>query len=308
MAGVDNSLSFLPIVALLFILCIVSVILMVYISLRTKRATHESDIGQFQFVLLPDGESITGICTLARTLVSDQYLQTLVDSGHVSDASAKKLSATFSKLNFYAIKNGRAKILFVSKFNIEDPKYHVDIKQIFAFPFGFRSHRLVIADSKASQKAGWDIRVITPYERGKEFDPKTWKEVVDIGDCAAAVKEAAIRIQSEQPWKEVAAAIRHELDEAQNKLAEVTSERDSALLALSTKPLLQSETPPQTTVTGGGIPFWRLVVTVAAAAIGQWVIFPSIWPHTDPTVYSILLGGATFILYPIVTRKLSELF
>jgi len=308
MSAIDNSLSFLPMLAALFIVGIVAIILAVYFSLRTKRATAESDLGQFQFVLLPDGESVTGIITLARSLVSDQHLQSLVDSGHVKQESAKKLSETFSKLHFYAMKMGRARLLFVSKYNIEDPKYHVDIKQIFSFPFGFRSHRLVIADSKSTQRAGWDVRIITPYERGKTFDPQTWKQVCDIGDCAAAVKEAAIRIQNEQPWKEVATAIRHELDEAQTKLAEVTSERDSALLALSTKPLLQSETPPTTTVSHGGIPFWRIVVAVVVGAIAQWVIIPWGWPRIDPTLYSIVIAGATFVVYPWFVSKLSDVF
>jgi len=292
--------------AALFIIGIVAVILMVYFSLRTKRATHESDLGQFQFVLLPDGESITGIITLARSLISDQHLQALVDSGHVKEDSAKKLSEVFGKLHFYAMKMGRGRMLFVSRYNIEDPKYHVDIKQIFSFPFGFRSHRLVIADSKATQRAGWDVRIITPYERGKAFDPKDWKSLCDIGDCAAAVKEAAIRIQNELPWKEVASAIRHELDEAQSKLAEVTSERDSALLALSTKPLLQSETPPTTTVSGGGIPFWRIVVAIAVGALAEWVVIPWGWPRIDPTIYSIIIAGATFVVYPWVAKKLSD--
>jgi len=306
MSAIDNSLSFLPMLAALFIIGIVAVILMVYFSLRTKRATHESDLGQFQFVLLPDGESITGIITLARSLISDQHLQALVDSGHVKEDSAKKLSEVFGKLHFYAMKMGRGRMLFVSRYNIEDPKYHVDIKQIFSFPFGFRSHRLVIADSKATQRAGWDVRIITPYERGKAFDPKDWKSLCDIGDCAAAVKEAAIRIQNELPWKEVASAIRHELDEAQSKLAEVTSERDSALLALSTKPLLQSETPPTTTVSGGGIPFWRIVVAIAVGALAEWVVIPWGWPRIDPTIYSIIIAGATFVVYPWVAKKLSD--
>jgi hypothetical protein len=301
-----NPMMIAPIIAFLFIVGIAAVILLVYFSLRTKRATEEADLGEFQFVLLPEGESITGIVTLARSLVSDQYLQTLVDAGKLKDESAKKLSVAFEKLFFYAIKNGRVRYLFVSRFNIESPQYHVPIRQIFSFPFGFRSHRMVVADSKSTQRAGWEIRNITPYERGKKLDTEAWKEVCDVGDCAASLKEAAIRLQNEQPWKEVALAVRHELDEALGRLENVTTERDKALLALSTKPLLQSETPVQEVRTGGGIPFWRIVISIIMGAAAQWLILPALWPTIDPTVYSIIICGVTFFAYPWVHSKLSE--
>jgi hypothetical protein len=294
-------ISFLPIIVLLVVVGIAGIIVLMWYLSRTKAATTEARIGQFEIDVLPSGDRVSGLTSLARSLVKQEYLQVLAQAERITDAQAKQMNKAFDDLFLYAMRGkGRGKQLIVSTENIEDPKFSIPLGQVFELPFGYVTRRLVVADGMSAERQGWKVYTIHPRNVQVEILGAERKTMTDIGEAAASVKEAAIRLQKEMPWKEVAAAREKQLHEAHERIAEISHENSDLKLALANKPLLEAERPPEIEVPSKGMSIGRLIFTAIVGVAFQISIIPYFRPEMDPLPYTIAAAVVSFIAWPWV--------
>jgi hypothetical protein len=294
-------IDILPALVLLAGVLVLSLIVLMWYLSRTKAATTEARVGQYEIIMLPSGDRVTGLTSLARGLVKQQFTQVLAQTEHMTAAQAKQLQDVFDTLYYYGIRgHGRGKFLIVSDQNIEDPHYAVPLEQVFELPFGYVTRRLVIADGVQTQRAGWTVFSISPRDIETEILGERYTAMANVGEAAACVKEAAIRLQKEMPWREVANARERQLAEAHDEIAEISHENSDLKLALAKKPLLEAERPPEVKLGVKGIFTWdRLLLPLIVAGACHLFIFPQFWPDIkDPLPYSIGIGVLTFFLWP----------
>lgn len=118
-----EQLTDMPIIVFFAIVGIVLIILLIFALGKTKPATAEARIGQYNIILLPDGKSLSGLVTLAKKEVSPSLLYDLVRGTVISKEHAEDLADVFKDLYFYAMRSGRRKYLICSSQNLESPKY-----------------------------------------------------------------------------------------------------------------------------------------------------------------------------------------
>jgi len=302
-------LSILPILVFLVCIGIVALIVLMWYLGRTKAATSEARLGQFEIVILPSGDRITGLTTLARSLVKQEFTQVLAQTGQITNDQASTLNKTFDKLFFYAVKgHGRGKFLIVSNESIEDPHFAVPLEQVFELPFGYITRRLVVADGVRTERAGWQVFTINPRRTDVEILGQTYTSMVNIGEAAACVKEAAIRLKNEIPWREVADAQGKQLSEVNNRVAELNYENQELKLALANKPLMEIEVPGQAQATAAGGGWTRIIVTGIAFAATHFGVVPYLMSGADPLPYSIVVALVTLFTWPWIHSKLKKWF
>jgi len=303
-------LSEIPIIAALLMVGVIGVLVLIYALTKTKTATDEARIGQYELILLPSGKVISGLATLARKLVSPEFTFDLSRSKTITKDHAKKLQETFDKLHFYAIRGSSGKVLIISSKNLEDPEFAIVVSEKFTFPFGYMPRRLVVGDATETKRTGWKVITIEPRNMKTKVSPKIFETMKDVGEACASVKEAAIRIKKEMPWKEVAKAYEAQLKDAHNEVAKAKGEIGVLRLALGSKPLFGEEEVPIPKVSVGReglLTFWR----VAASVFLFFVMFsflPTWLPTiiTDPLLPSIAIGVLFFILYPRLVTVLKR--
>lgn len=300
-------LSDYPMIAVVLLLGVVGVLILIFALTKTKVATNEARVGQFEIILLPNGKRLTGLVTLARKEVSPEFTFELSRNETIKKDEAKKLQETFEELHFYALRSGRDKCLIVSAENLESPEFGLVTSETFVFPFGFVSRRLVIGDATEKKRAGWRVISLSPRNLKTGLSPKVFEKMSDLSDACASIKEAAIRIKKEAPWKEVAHAVENQLKDAHNELATVKGECAKLRLALSSKSLFgEPEKPVKLESIGkeGLLSFWRVVVAVVTFFL-CFTYLPQTFPHIiDPLLPSLVLGAITFALYPRVRDRL----
>jgi hypothetical protein len=298
-------ISFLPIIVFLVVVGIAGIIVLMWYLSRTKAATTEARIGQCEIVILPSGDRITGLTSLARSLVKQEYLQILAQAERITDTQAKQMNKAFEDLFLYGIRGkGRGKHLIVSTENIEEPKFSIPLGQVFELPFGYVTRRLVVADGVSTERQGWTVHTIHPRNVQVEILGAERKAMTDIGEAAASVKEAAIRLQKEMPWREVAIAREKQLHEAHEQIAEISHENSDLKLALANKPLLEAERPPEVVVPSKGMSLGRLIVAGIVGVAFQISIIPYFRPEMDPLPYAIVAAVVGFVAWPWVYEHL----
>jgi len=303
---VDISISILPIITGIIAISAVLVILAAYFTSKTKRATNESDQGYFNFVFT-NGEFLEGQVTLAQKLMQDEYVQILAAEGHIKNDEAKSLVENYLKKHyFYAFRSGRLKYLIISSVNITDTQYHISLDQRFVFPFGFQSVRMVIANVVVGERGGWQVRNITPLAKGGEFtSTEIYKTMQDLGEAAAVIKQVAIRIKDDIPYREMVESSRDQLREAQQALAEKSAECDLAYQAAGLTPLSGGE-PTETPTPAkkkGWVTLGRLIAGVICFLVPQFLIVPYFAPSTDPFLISLTAGVIAFLVFPWIRSK-----
>jgi hypothetical protein len=304
-------IGILPVLVLLAGVLVVSLIVLMWYLSRTKAATTEARVGQFEIIVLPSGDRITGLTSLARGLVKQEFTQVLAQTGRISGDQAKGLNKVFDQLFYYGIRGkGRGKYLIVSDQNVEDPHYSVPLEQVFELPFGYVTRRLVVADGVRTERAGWIVYSISPRNIEAEIIGERYTAMANVGEAAACVKEAAIRLQKEMPWKEVAVAREKQLSEAHAEIAKISHELSDRNLALAKKPLLEAERPPEAPSIKGIFTWGRVLVPLVVAGACQLFIIPQWRPDIlDPLPYSIGIGVVTFFVWPwLKTHVLSRWF
>ena len=301
-------LTLVPAITAAIAIAAALIIIAGYLTSKTKRATNETDIGNFRFVFT-DGDYLEGQVTLAQKLMSEEYLQLLAAEKHITEDQKKDLLEKFiSKHYFYALKAGRLRYLLVSQVNITDTEYHVPLDQRFVFPFGWQSSRMVLAHSVPSERGGWQVRVITPLSKktGEFVSTEIYKTMQNLGDACAVIKDLAIRIRDDIPYRELVESSRGQLVDAQEKLAIVASERDEAREAAGLTPLSGEPQPEGAEASigkKGGITFGRLVFAIAAFAV-PYLVTALAFPQTDPFLISVGAAIAVFLLYHRVKNRL----
>lgn len=303
-------LSSIPMLATLIVISAFGFIVLIIALSRTKTATKEARIGHYKFILLPSGKQLSGVLTLARGLVSEEYTYELARTKTIKDDEAKKLQEAFDKFYFYALRSGR-KYLIVSAANLESPEFAKVLGETFDFPHGFIAKRLVVGDSVETERGGWKIVVITPRSLTTDLSPETFGEMAALGDAAACVKELAVRVKKELPWKEVAEARERQLKEAQNKFAESEAEKAEMRIALGREKLLVStglplEAKTKMSITRG-FPLWRVLVSFIASLFGAYLIL-QYYPQQDPMIPAGVIFIVALLLYPAVKKRLSKWF
>jgi hypothetical protein len=294
-------IGILPILVLLVGILVISLIILMWYLSRTKAATTEARVGQYEIIVLPSGDRITGLTSLARSLVKQEYTQVLAQTGRVTEDQAISLNQVFDQLYYYGIRGkGRGKYLIVSDQNIEDPHYSIPLEQVFELPFGYITRRLVVADGVRTERAGWIVYSISPRNIESEIVGERYTAMANVGEAAACVKEAAIRLQKEMPWREVALARERQLNEAHAEIATISNKNSDLELALAKKPLLESEHPPEIKTGIKSIFTWdRILIPLSIAGVFHLWIFPQFRPDIlDPLPYSIGIGVLMFFLWP----------
>jgi len=297
----------------LITISVIGLLVLLWFLSRTKTVTTEARLGQFEIIILPSGDRITGLTSLARGMVKEEYLQTLAQTERITDQQAKDMNAAFEKLFFYGIRSGRRRILVVSNQNIESPAYSIPLEQVFELPFGYVTRRLVVGDGVSAElpRAGWRVYTINPRNvQVEDLVGERYKNMVNIADAAGCVRDAAIRIQKEIPYREIAAAREHQLEEANANLAKMSHKLGLTQMALANKPLL--ETPsipiPESKVSAKTMSWDRIVVPIIAFFISQYAV-PFIKPDIlDPTPYSIGIAALLFLFYPWIKSKIKAAF
>jgi len=303
-------IDILPVLVLLAGVLVVSLIVLMWYLSRTKAATTEARVGQYEIIVLPSGDRITGLTSLARGLVKQEFTQVLAQTGRITNVQAKDLHGVFDKLFYYGIRGkGRGKYLIVSDQNIEDPHFAVPLEQVFELPFGYVTRRLVIADGVSTERAGWIVYSISPRNIETEILGERYTAMANVGEAAAAVKEAAIRLKKEMPWKEVAVAREKQLSEAHQEIAKISHEMSDLKLALAKKPLLEAERPPEVIGIKSIFTWGRVLVPLVVAGVCHLFIIPQFRPDIlDPLPYSIGIGVVTFFVWPWIKAHASRWF
>lgn len=300
-------ISSMPMMATLLVVGIVGMLILILALSKTKTATNEARLGHFEIILLPSGKRLKGIVTLARGLVSPMLTYTLAKEKVISRDQADILQENFKKLHFYGLKMGR-RYLIVSSANLEDPQYALVTSQVFSFPFGYVSHRLVIGDAVETERAGWKIVVIDPRNLETNVTPATFETMINIGDASASVNEAAIKLKKELPWKKIAKARESQLEDVHKKLAEKTAEVTVSKTALASKSLFDEEekTEELGKAKEGGITFFRLFAGAFAAAATFYLI--PLWFMADPVLPAVIMGVGVFLFYNKLLKIGKRLF
>lgn len=303
------TLSYLPLVVALIAVLSVVIVLLVWFSARSKRATDETDIGHYCFAFT-NGEYIEGETTLANGLVKDEYLHSLTSKKHITEEDAKKLHDAFiKKFRFYALKSGRERYLIMSTVSIEDPTIAINLDQRFIMPLGYRSSRLIMAKVVSTVRAGWQIRIITPIEHTSEFLSAEKADVLkSLGEAAASIKIAAIRILEEAPWQELAEAREKEMNALHKKIQVIKGELSLTKMALARKPLQENNVSGDFKLeelgNKGFLSFGRIVFTVAIFAVCYLWIVKMISPTIDVFWTSFIVSAVGFFLYSWIKDKI----
>lgn len=297
----------IPYLVLLAGVSVVVAIVLLWYTSRTKAATDEARVGHFEIIILPSGDRVVGLTSLARGLVKQEYTQVMAQTKRITDAQATEMNKVFESLFYYGVRGrGRGKTLIVSDQNIESPHYSVDLEQVLEIPFGYVTRRLVIADGVRTERAGWEVYTISPRDIETEILGEKYTAMANVGEAAASIKEAAIRIQKEMPWREVAVAREKQLTEAHKQIAAVSNENSDLKLALAKKPLLEAERPPeQPTPLRSIFTLDRILIPLIVAGAFQIYIFPTWRPDIlDPLPYSIVLGVVAFFIWPWIKQHI----
>jgi len=302
-------ISNIPMLATLMVISTFGFIVLIIAVSRTKTATKEARIGHYRFVLLPSGKELSGVLTLARGLVSEEFTYELARTETIKDDDAEKLQEAFNKFYFYGLRSGR-KYLIVSSVNLESPEFAKVLGETFDFPHGYIAKRLVVGDAVETERSGWKVVVITPRNLTTGLSPTTFGEMASLGDAAACVKDLAIRVKKELPWKEVAKAREIQLKDAQNKFAESEHEKAEMRISLGREQLLvpteTPETKPKMSIIQG-YSLWRILFSFIACLFGMYLI-PQYYPQQDPVIPSAVIFIVTLLLYPAVKSHLSKWF
>jgi hypothetical protein len=303
-----SMISTIPMLVTLALAGVIGMIVMMWYLSKTKAATTEARLGQFEIIVLPSGDRITGLTSLARGLVKQQFTTVLAQAERLTAVQAKDLNKAFDDLYFYGVSSGRGRFLIISDKNIEDPDYSIPLDEVFELPFGYVTRRLVVADGVSTERAGWKVYTLAVRNIKTEIVGKQYETMINIADAAACVREAAIRIQKEMPWREVALAREKQLGEAYVKIADISHENSDLKLALANKPLLEREAPPKPQITAKAMSWGRIIWSVIVG--GGFLYFsPMVKPDIgDPTMYAIGVGFVLFIFYPWISAKLRTLF
>ena len=311
MNGLDISTT--TMIAALLMIGVTTFIILVIALTKTKRATAETQVGQYEFLLLPSGDRLSGLVTLAQGMVSSQYSYDLAAMKQIKPAEATKLKEMFDNLFFYALKSGNSKYLIASSANIESPQYSKVYPDVFVFPFGYVSRRMVIADAVEGAKwAGFKVVTISPMNLETNIKPDTFEKMENIGAIAACIKELSIRAKTEVPWKQIANSRAKQLKEAQDRIAEIEHEMEVMRLAITKERLVTGEGPteppkPKVTVTAG-FSIWRVIVSFIAFCV-TFYFTPMVYPLVDPWLPSIIMFIVMLlVIYPVARKLLSRWF
>ena len=304
-------LSTLPIVTALIAIVIFVVLLLIVFLSKTKTATNEARLGNYEIIVLPNGNRYSGMMTLARRLVNTEKTHFLYTAEKISEETAKKLDDVFTDWNFYAMKQGNRKVLIVSSKDLQSEQYSVTTDQIFSIPYGYSSQRLVIADGITVERAGWLVVSILPRPLDPELQPETSKQLTEIGEMSATITSLYVKASVERPYKVISENLEKQLHDAQEKLTKEASEKEMYRMAAAKKPLIsiEPEIEPETERESKGLDIQRIAITVLVGVLSYLFILPPIlnimfppipntpYVPTDPFIPAILVCVAVFIFY-----------
>jgi len=306
----DFGLPLFPMIAVLIFVGVFALILIIIALSRTKTATDEARLGHYEILLLPSGHRYSGLLTLASSFVSEEHTFELARTETIRSDDAKKLQNAFGNLHFYAFRDGTSKYLLVSSENIEDVEFAKVVDEVFVFPFGWVSKRLVIGDGVEAEWGKWKVLSIEPRSLLTNLSAETFKTMTNISQAAGCIKDLSIRIKKEMPWKQIARAREKQLSDLQEKFAKSEHQKAELRLAAGKESLFvpepTGETKTRVSITQG-ITFWQVLFSFIAFLTSLYLI-PQQFPQQDPLILSAVVFFITLIAYPKVNKFFSKWF
>jgi len=306
-------LTELPIIAAVLMISITAFLLVIFVLSKTKPATKEARVGLYDFLLLPSGKQLSGLLSLAEEVVAEHHALELARTKTIKSEQAKQLNDAFGDLFFYGLKSGGDKYLIASSQNLEDPEFAKVMSEEFVFPFGWIAKRMVTGDAGESEREGWHIVSIEPRSWKTNLTSETFEKMVAVGEAAACVKNLAIRIRKDLPYREIAEARGEQLDEAHKALAKSEHEKEEIKLGAAKKSLfgLEGGAPgakPAQVVTEG-FSFWRVLVSFISFLVTMALV-PTYVPQLgEPLIPAgIIFFVVLFFVYPQAKKLFSRWF
>ena len=258
---------------------------------RTRPATEEPVIGNYQIHMMGTGVLLEGIMTTARTAIKDNYVNRLVDLGPKVENFLKLIR----QQHIYAIRDGNDKVLIISDKNLESQEYADSAEgSKWVFPFGVVSYRHVYAYGQIITdeaetlfnffEPDWDA-VVCLYPKHLptgRIDFSTASKLTEVVEGVALIKTAALARQELEARDEVINLQADRLDEAYDRLGEQTDKAHLFQQRASLQSPFAGEKEEEEEEEGflPSITRTRFLVIVAAAALG-YMKLPEYWNVTQ---------------------------
>jgi len=171
----------IPLILTVILIAVFLFFLSSYILSRTRPPTNEPVIGKWIFILKGTGGTLEGITTTARGIADAAVISRL--NGLI------KLTDVIKDLHFYAIRDGRDRVLIISDVNIEGSDYsEEEDENRWIFPFGPTAHRRICGFT------GADVSKTTQPEFFEQHNPEWDRCVVIFPDDIAHGKPRSLEL------------------------------------------------------------------------------------------------------------------